>query len=205
MLVGALLAVTFQTSERIVDLARSDENHTGRNLSDSSLYQIDCRGRASGRSEPAPPLRLAVAGLDSFELSMGGRILADLRLTNIGKETLIIPSVFSHEFGGGFELRPYAIQAALGISAIDAAGREHDLTGTILRGSPARPDTTESIGPGESVTVRFPGWIVGVDGPSAPVTGEAQLFARLILRDNECRTWQPVRSARVKVRLNGRN
>ena len=79
------------------------------------------------------------------------------------------------------------------------------MAGTILLGSPSRFGTTESIGPGESITIRFPGWVLNVDGPRAPVSGNAQLLASLILRDDECRTWQDVRSPRVKIRMNGRN
>ena len=36
--------------------------------------------------------------------------------------------------------------------------------GTILRGSRRLPDTLQTIAPGESVRVRFPAWILGVDG-----------------------------------------
>ena len=79
------------------------------------------------------------------------------------------------------------------------------LSGTVLRGSPSRLGTTESLDPGQSLIIRFPGWIAGVDGPSAPVTGDAKLFASLILTDNECRTWQPVSSQRVDIRLRGRD
>ena len=41
------------------------------------------------------------------------------------------------------------------------------------RGSPSRPETVETLGPGESLSIRFPGWFAGVDGPTAPVTGDA--------------------------------
>jgi hypothetical protein len=205
ILTGALLVLSLQGAERIVDLSRADENRAGRHTSDSSLYQLDCRGRATGRSESTPPLRLTVAGLNSLEYAMGGEIMAVLRVTNVGQQPVILPAVYSHEFGGGFNLPPYALQASLGISIVDAQGREHTLAGTILRGSPSRFGTTESIAPGESITVRFPGWILNADGPAAPASGDAQLFASLILRDNECRTWKALRSDRVKIRMNGRN
>ena len=79
------------------------------------------------------------------------------------------------------------MQASLGLPIVDAEGREHTLVGTMLRGSPSRPGTVESLGPGESLTIRFPGWIGIMDSPTAPVTGDAQLFARLILRQRVSR------------------
>jgi hypothetical protein len=135
---------------------------------------------------------------------MAGQFVADIRVKNVGKERVVLPSVRSHEFGGGFGLPPYAIEASLGIEGVDAEGREHTLSGTVLHGSPSRFGTTESLAPGESLTIRFPGWIAGVDGPSAPATGQTKLFASLILSDNECRTWQRVSSQRVDIWLRGR-
>lgn len=201
--VCALVAVSLQAG-RLVDLTR-DNSESSRTAGQSiPREEIDCRGRGTGRVGPAPSLSLTIAALDGSEYSMGGQFVVDLRVKNVGKERLVLPSVLSHEFGGGFALPPYAVEASLGIRGIDAEGREHTLSGTVLRGSPDRLGTTESLEPGESLTIRFPGWIVGVDGPSAPVTGDAKLFASLILSDNECRTWQPVNSQRVDIRLRGR-
>jgi hypothetical protein len=136
---------------------------------------------------------------------MGGLLVADLRVTNTGNQAIAFPWVLRHEFGEDDEFAGAdAVQAALGISASDSEGREHTLTGTVLRGSLSRPGTTQTLGPGESIKIRFPGWIVNVDGPSAPVTGDAQLFATLHLTDGECRAWQPVNSRRVNIRLKGR-
>jgi hypothetical protein len=88
---------------------------------------------------------------------MGGQLVADIRVTNVGKAPIVVPSVLSQDFGGGFALPPYAIEASLVIGGIDAEGREHTLSGTVLRGSPSRFGTTESLEPGESLTIRFPG------------------------------------------------
>lgn len=88
---------------------------------------------------------------------MGGQLVADIRVTNVGKAPIVVPSVLSQDFGGGFALSPYAIEASLVIGGIDAEGREHTLSGTVLRGSPSRFGTTESLEPGESLTIRFPG------------------------------------------------
>ena len=121
---------------------------------------------------------------------------------NIGKAPVVLPSVLTQDFGGGFSLPSYAIEASLGISAIDQQGREHGLSGTVLRGSPARFETTETLKSGESLTIRFPGWILGIDG--APATGKAELFATLSLSDNECRGWQAVKSQRVEIWFWGR-
>jgi hypothetical protein len=43
-------------------------------------------------------------------------------------------------------------------------------------------------------------WLVIADGPNAPVTGDAQIFAQLSLSDNECRDWKAVNSRRVNIR-----
>jgi hypothetical protein len=197
----ALAAVSVQ-AERILDLTPKNGSEAEGQF--TIHEQVDCRGRGTGRIGPAPTLSLTIAGLDSSEYSMGSQFVADLRVKNVGKERAVLPSVRSHEFGGGFGLPPYALEATLVIGGIDAQGREHTLTGTVLRGSPSRFGTTESLDPGESLTIRFPGWIANVDGPSAPVTGDAKLFASLILSDNECRTRQPVNSQRVDIQLRGR-
>jgi len=195
------MGVGVQT-ERVLDLTPRGDGPAG---GPSTIREeVDCRGRGTGRIGPAPTLSLTIAGLDSSEYSMGSQFVADLRVKNVGKAPVVLPSVLSHDFGGGFGLPPHALEATLVIGGIDAQGREHTLSGTVLRGSPSRLGTTESLDPGESLTIRFPGWIANVDGPSAPVTGEAKLFASLILSDNECRTWQRVTSQRVDIRLRGR-
>jgi hypothetical protein len=201
MVVFALAAVGVQEG-RVVDLTpkigAQAETHS------SVPEQVDCRGRGTGRIGPAPTLKLTITGLDGTEYSMGGQIVADIRVTNVGKAPVVLPSVLSQDFGSGFALPPYAIEASLGILGIDASGREITLSGTILRGSPSRFGTTESLAPGESLTIRFPGWTAIVDGPSAPATGKAKLFATLRVSDNDCRTWQRVTSQRVDIWLRGR-
>ena len=196
----ALVAIGVQ-AERLVDLTAK----SGEAAQPTIREQLDCRGRGTGRIGPAPTLSLTITALDNREYSMGSQIVADIRVKNIGKAPIVLPSVLSQDFGAGFALPPYAIEASLGIEGIDAQGRGHTLSGTVLRGSPSRFGTTESLDPGESLTMRFPGSIVGVDGPAAPATGEAKLFATLILRDNECRDWQPVTSQRVDILLRGRD
>ena len=202
VLMFALVAVGVQKQERLVDLTPRLGSEAG---GDSSIHErVECRGRGTGRIGPAPTLRLAITGLDGLEFSMGGQFVADIRVTNVGKAPVVLPSVLTQDFGGGFSLPPYAIEAFLGIFGIDAEGREHTLSGTILRGSSNRFGTSEFLAPGESLTIRFPGSVLGVDGPSAPATGKAKLFASLILSDNECRTWQRVTSQRVDIWLRGR-
>lgn len=202
MLWALIAFVTFTAQpRRVVDLTPKPGTETV----DAIREEVDCRGRGTGRVSPAPALSLTITALDSSEYSMGGQIIAEIRVKNMGKAPVVLPSVLSEEFGRGFSLPPYALEASLGISAIDAEGHERGLTGTVLRGSPSRFGTTESLEPGESLTIRFPGWILGVDGPSAPATGPAKLFATLGLTDNECRTWQRVTSQRVNIVLRGRN
>jgi hypothetical protein len=200
LVIFALVAVSAQ-AERVLDLTPKSGSEAGQL---TIRERVDCRGRGTGRIGPAPSLSLTIVGLDSREYSMPGQFVVDIRVKNVGKAPTVLPSVFSRDFGGGFNLPPYAVEASLGIWGVDAEGREHTLSGTVLRGSPSRFGTTESLEPGESLTIRFPGWIAGVDGPSAPVTGDAKLFASLLVSDNECRTWQPVNSQRVDIRLRGR-
>jgi hypothetical protein len=200
LVIFALVAVGAQ-AERVLDLTPK----IGGDADQPSIReQVDCRRRGTGRIEPAPTLSLTITSLDSRDYSMGGQIVGAIRVKNIGKAPIVLPTVFQRDFGGGFGLPPYAVEASLGILGVDAEGTEHTLSGTVLRGSPSRFGTSESLEPGESLTIRFPGWIAGVDGPSAPVTGDAKLFASLLLTDNECRTWEPVNSPRVNIRLRGR-
>ena len=200
-----LLVVVSAQAQRLVDLTPKSEIDD-RTASQSNWREhVDCRGRSTGRIGPAPTLSLTVARLDRSELSRGSQFVADIRLTNTGTEAVMLPTVLSYEFGDGFARGPYAVEASLVLPLVDAEGREHTLSGTVLRGSPSQPGTVESLGPGESLTMRFPGWIANVDGPTAPVTGDAQLFAMLILRDNDCRDWNAVTSRRVNVRFRGRD
>jgi hypothetical protein len=187
--------------ERVLDLTPRAGSEAGQL---TVREEVDCRGRGTGRIGPAPSLTVTIVGLDSREYSMGGQFAVDIRVKNVGKAPVVLPSVLTQDFGGGFSLPPYAIEASLGIEGIDAEGREHTLSGTILRGSPSRYGTTETLKPGESLTIRFPGWILLVDGPSAPATGKAELFATLSLSDNECRSWQAVKSQRLEIWLRGR-
>lgn len=205
-IVSLLVAFGVHAQERIVDLTPKSETD-GRTAARSNWRadRVDCRGRSTGRIGPAPTLSLTIARLDRSELSMGGQFVADIQVTNTGTEPVILPTVLAYEFGEGFAGGPYAVQASIGLPVVDAEGRAHDLAGTVLRGSPSRPGTVETLGPGESLTIRFPGWFAGVDGPSAPVTGDAQLFARLLLSDNDCRDWNAVSSRRVNIRFRGRN
>ena len=205
MIVSLLVAVSVQAQERVVDLTPKRESDDRTASQSNWREQVDCRGRSTGRIGPAPTLSLTVARLDRSELSMGGQFVADILVTNTGTEPVIVPRVLADEFGGGFAGGLYAVEASLGLPVVDAEGREHALAGTVLRGSPSRPGTVESLGPGESLTIRFPGWFGIVDSPTAPVTGDAQLFASLILSDNDCRDWNPVTSRRVNIRFRGRN
>jgi hypothetical protein len=204
-IVSLLVAVSVQAQERVVDLTPKSESDDRTSSQSNWREQVDCRGRSTGPIGPAPTLSLTVARLDRSELSMGGQFVADIRVTNTGGEPVILPTVLAYEFGDGFAGGPYAVQASLGFPIVDAEGREHTLAGTVLRGSPSRQETVESLGPGESLTIRFPGWFGIVDSPTAPVTRDAQLFATLILSDNECRDWNPVTSRRVNIRFRGRS
>jgi hypothetical protein len=204
-IVPLLVALGAGAQERLVDLTPRSES-AGQSASQSNWREdFGCRGRSNGRIGPAPALSLAVTGLDRAELSMGTEFVADIRVTNTGTEPVIVPTVLAYEFEDGFASAPYVVQGSLGLPFVDAKGREYTLAGTVLRGSPGRPGTVESLAPGESLTIHFPGWFLVMDSPAAPVTGDAQLFARLILSDNECREWKAVASRRVSVQFRGRN
>jgi hypothetical protein len=197
-----LVALTGQGPERLLDLTGQAENATNVSTDRSLTHDRDCPSQSNGRLELAPSVTITVESLNSIEYSMGGQIIADLRLTNMGRQVLKFPWVRRHVFAErAFFEGAEAVQVGLGLSAIDVAGREHGLAGTILRGSPSFPESLQSIAPGESIRIRFPAWIVMVDGPTAPAKGDAQLFVTLGFRDGECRTWQPVRSQAVKILL----
>jgi hypothetical protein len=199
-----LVALSGQVPQRLLDLTRQVEDET-KSAADRTFTNADdppCPGKSTGRLDPAPTLALFIERLNSTEYSMGGQIIVDLRVTNTGNQALPFPWVRLHEFRErAFFEGPEALQVGLRIAAIDAAGQEHGLAGAILRGSRDQPGTLQSIAPGETIAIRFPSGILGVDGPGAPVHGNGQLFATLSFRDGECRTWQPVRSQGVKIRL----
>jgi hypothetical protein len=201
-----VVAIAVQTSERFVDLTRSTHAEPDRAVRGSgSPQRLDCYGRVKGRPGAEPTLSLTIARLDGQELSMGGRFVAEVAVRNTGSEPIDFPIVPAHEFGDGFAAGPYAVEASLGLRSVDADGREHSMGGAILRGSPSRPETIASLAPGDRLRLRFSAGMAIVDGPDAPVTGDAQLFARLQLSDNECRDWKSLSSRRVNVRLKGRN
>ena len=197
------LAVFSLQPERMLDLTPKPENTAQRLAGETDAReQADCRNRGTGRPLPAPELSIAVRRLDRLEYAMGSPITAELRVTNIGTQPVTVPSMLSYQFEG-FAAGPYAVQASLGILAVDVDGKEYSLAGTVLRGTPSRAGTSETLNPGESINIRFPGWIAIVDG-DAPATGEAQLYARLLFSDNECRDWKGVVSERVRIRLRGK-
>jgi hypothetical protein len=200
---GTLLVMLGQPTERLLDLTRNVHEQTLRG--DRIFTNTDdapCPDRSNGRLERAPSVAVAIERLDSSEYSMGGQIVADLRVTNTGVRTVWFPWILRNEFGQRaiFE-GANAVEVGLGISAVDARGRAHDLTGSVLRGSRDLPGTLQPIASGESVRIRFPAWILIVDGPSAPIPGDAQLFVTLRFRDGACRAWEPVRSHAVKISL----
>jgi hypothetical protein len=196
----ALLGLAGQTAERVLDLSRPANSE----LPSGFKYDRNCSGRTDGRLRKAPNLALAIERLDREEYALGGQLTADLILTNRGADPFVFPSVLAYEYGFGFE-GPDAVEANLGISIVDASGREQPLTGTILRGASSRHGTTQLIAPGESIRIRFPTWITYADTPNAPITGDAQIFANIIMSDGDCATWQPVSSRRVNIRFRGRN
>ena len=203
-IVSLLVAVSIQARERVVDLTPKSETD-GRAAARSNWRtdRVDCRGRSTGRIGPAPTLNVTIARLDRAEVVVGGQFAADIRLTNTGTEPVILPTALANEFGEGFARGPYAVQASLGLRVVGAKGREYTSAGTVLRGSPSRPATVETVGPGESLTIHFPGWFLIVDDPATRVIADAELFATLILSDNNCRDWNAVSSRRLNIRFRG--
>jgi hypothetical protein len=202
MLAGAV-GLTYQDTERVLDLTRTPETaHPA--IAPSNVQNCRLGGRGAGKSGGSPPFTIAIERVDKNEYAMGSPIVVDLKLTNTSKQSLPIPIVFVSQFVDPFEGEE-AIQFGFSITFKDASGREHDLTGTGLRGSTKIPYTTESLGPGESIRIHFPGHVVIGDGPTARPTGEGQLVASLWITDGECRTWNPVQSNVVdNVRFIGR-
>jgi hypothetical protein len=207
LVTGILFAAAFslaaQDPVRVLDLTRRPETMMP---SIEARNVQNCRpgGRGAGRSGGIPPFTIAIERLDKVEYAMGGEIVVDFRLTNISRQSLPIPTVLLDQFHDPSEGEE-AIQFGFLIMLRDASGQEHDITGTSLRGSTKLPYTTLSLGPGESIKIHFPGHIVINDSPTAPPTGEGQLFASLLIGDGECRFWNPVRSNAVTgIRFIGR-
>jgi hypothetical protein len=202
-IVPLLVALAVQAQERVVDLTPKRKSD-GRTASQSNWReQVDCRGRSTGRIGPAPTLNVTIARLDRAEVVVGGQFAADIRLTNTGTKPVVLPTARADEFGEGFARGPYAVQASLGLRVVGVKGREYTSAGAVLRGSPSRPGTVETVGPGESLTIHFPGWFLIVDDPATRVIADAELFATLILSDNDCRDWNAVSSRRVTIRFRG--
>jgi len=207
MLTAALLAATLgvvgQDRERVLDLTRTPDQMNPA-IAQHNIQNCRPGGRGAGRSGGSPPFAIAIESLDKTEYAMGGEIVVDLRLTNTSQQSLAIPTVLINQFLDPFEGED-AVQFGLGIYLRDASGHEHDLTATVLRGSSRLAYTHQSLGPGESIRIHLPGHIVINDSPTAPTTGEGQLFASLLISDGECRFWNPVRSNVIdKVRFIGR-
>lgn len=200
ILLAAVLGSTNQDRDRLLDLTRAPDLAPA-----IAPYNIQncCIGGRGGPSG-TPPFTIAIDGIDKAEYVMGGQMVVDLRLTNTSGRSVFIPVVFIDQFVPPFE-GDEAIQFSFGIALRDASGKEHGLTGTVLRGSTKLPDTTQTLGPGESLKIHLPGHILITDGPTAPPTGEGQLVASLGIADGECRTWKLVRSSPIPgVRFIGR-
>jgi hypothetical protein len=192
-----------QDQARVLDLTRPPEPAKPP-VKPYNMQSCRLGGRGAGRSFGVPPFALAVEGFDTPEYSMGGPIVVDLKLTNTSPAPLSIPTVLADQFHDPFE-GDEAVQFAFMIAMSGANGEQHELTGTMLRGSTRFPDTTELLAPGESVTIHFPGYIPITDGSNPPTTREGQLYAALLVSDGECRMWDPVRSKAVgRVRFTGR-
>lgn len=202
ILLAAALGLAGQDRERVLDLTRPPELEPA--IAPYNIQNCRIGGRGAGRSGGTPPFTIAIERIDKAEYAMGGQIVVDLKLTNTSERSAPIPVVFLDQFLPPFEGEE-AVQFGFGIKLRDATGTEHDLTGTVLRGSTKIPDTTQTLGPGESITLHFPGHIVITDGPTAPPTGDGQLVASLVITDGECRWWNPVRSNTIPgVRFIGR-
>jgi hypothetical protein len=168
-IVPLFVAFGLQAQERAVDLTPKGEGGSRTPSQSNWREQVDCRGRSTGRIGPAPTLDVTIARIDRAEVVVGGQFAADIRLTNTGTEPVIFPTALAHEFGEGFARGPYAVQASLGLQVIGAKGREYTSAGALLRGSPSRPETIETVGSGKSLTIHFPGWFLIVDDPATRV------------------------------------
>jgi hypothetical protein len=196
MIIAFVLAATLgmvgQDREQVLDLTRTPELMDPRIL-EHNIQNCRAGGRGAGQSGGSPPFVIAIESVDKAEYAMGGQIIVHMRLTNTSTRPLPVPTVFLDQFVDPFEGED-AVQFGFGIVLRDVNGQEHDISGTALRGSTKIPYTTQTLDPGKSMKIRFPGYIVITDGPTAPPTGEAQLFASLVINDGECRGWNPVKS-----------
>lgn len=203
ILLAAALGLAGQDRERVLDLTRTSET-VNPAIAPHDIQNCRPGGRGAGQSGGSPPFTIAIESIDKTEYAMGGPIVVDLRLTNISTTSVPVPTVLLDQFFYPFEGEE-AVEFGFGIRLRDAMGQEHDLAGTVLRGSTKIPETTESLGPRKSIKIHFPPHIVITDGPTAPPTGDGQLFASLRIGDGECRTWNLVRSNAIgRVRFIGR-
>jgi hypothetical protein len=203
--VAVAIAVSLgaQDQERMLDLTRGPESSRP-SIAPRNVQNCRSGGRGAGQSGGIPPFALTVEGFDKPEYRMGEAIVIDLKLTNTSNQTLPIPVVLADQYYEPFEGEE-SIQFGLTILVKDASGEEHELTGTLLRGSTKYSDTTQSLARGESIKIHFPGHSLVTDSVSAPVSREGQLMASLLITDGECRMWDVVRSTAVgTVRVRNR-
>jgi len=197
------VSLGFPHQERLLDLARGSEPSRP-SIAPRNMENCRIRGRAAGQSGGKPPFALTVEAFDKPEYRMGEAIVVDLKLTNTSNQALTIPTVLADQYYEPFEGEE-SIQFAVTILVKDAGGEEHELMGTVLRGSTKYSDTTQSLDRGESIKIHFPGHSLVTDTVSDPVTREGQLMASLLITDGECRMWDVVRSTGVgKVRVRNR-
>jgi len=190
------VGVGAQNQDRVLDLTRGSEPPSV-SIAPRNIQNCSLRDRGADRPGGIPPFALSVEGFDRSEYKMGGPIVVDLKLTNTSNQALPIPTVHADQFDAPFE-DDAAIQFGFSLLLKDASGgEEHDLTGTLLRGSTKFPDTTQSLGPGESIRIHFPGYTPITDSADLPVAREGQLIALLHISDGECRWWEAVRSRSV--------
>jgi hypothetical protein len=198
-----LLSVGAWGQERVLDLTRPTES-VAPSIAPDRIQNCRLGGRGAGKSGGMPPYALVLQGFDKVDYSMGKPIVVDLKLTNTSDKPLHIPTVPADTFRDPFEGEE-AIQFGFTVLLKDAAGEEHELTGTMLRGSTKLSDTTQVLEPRQSIRIHFPGHIPITDSPDVPPIREGQVFASLLISDGECRIWNVVRSNPVgKARLRSR-
>jgi hypothetical protein len=190
-----VMTLAVQNQERMIDLTRGPEPSRP-SIVPRNMQNCRTGGRGAGQSGGKPAFSLTVDGFDKPEYRAGEAIVVDLKLTNISKATLSIPVVLADQYYEPFEGEE-SIQFGLTILLKDANGEEHELTGTLLRGSTKYPDTTQSLVDGESIRIHFPGYMTISDSVSAPLTQDGQLMASLLIADGECRMWDVIRSPPV--------
>lgn len=203
ILLAAALGLTGQDPEQVLDLTRT-ARQANPAIAPRNIQNCRQGGRGAGQSAGIPPFVISIESIDKAEYAMGGPIVVDLRLTNTSTRSLPIPTVLVDQFVDPFEGEE-AIQFGFGIVLEAVDGLKYDLTGTSLRGSTKIPYTTQTLAAGKSMKIHFPGHILITDGPTAPPTGEGRLSASLLIKDGECRRWNPVHSeATTGVRFIGR-